>query len=161
MLYTLLLGTNIGDKKANITNCISQLNKTLGKTIKQSSIYESEAWGYKSNNKFYNAAIIIESNILPVNTLKIIKQIEKTFGRTKNNKLVYEDRIIDIDILFCENITIYTNNLQIPHPKLHLRKFTLKPLIEINKNFIHPLLNKSIEELDNECKDSSEVNSVY
>ena len=144
----ILLGSNLGNKEQNLIKAIDLLKKSVGDIVNSSTFYYSESWGFKSDNDFVNQAIEIKTLLNPIDLLKQIKLIEKKIGRknkSKNN--IYSDRIIDIDILFYNDLIIDTKDLIIPHPLLHKRLFTLKPLSEIIENFIHPIFNKSIREL--------------
>jgi len=152
----LSLGSNTGDRLANIEKAITLINRHIGIINSKSSLYETEPCGYKSENNFLNMVLEVETNLLPNTILSKCKEIEKTNGR-KNISNTYTDRSIDIDILFYENEIIDSPTLKIPHPLLHQRKFNLIPLNDIIPDFIHPVLNKSISELLNLCEDKSLV----
>lgn len=144
----LSLGTNIGDREKNITEAIEKLSLRFGNPTALSDIIESEAWGYESDNRYLNCAIMFSVALPPTAILDITEQIERELGRTqKSIGGVYCDRPIDIDILFYGNECINSSRLTIPHPLLHQRMFVLEPLAQIVPHFIHPLLNKSVEEL--------------
>lgn len=127
---------------------------------KQSSIYTSDSWGYKSENKYLNMVVKVKTDLSAGKLLKLCLSIEKKIGRIRSCKTGYQDRIIDIDILFFNNEKIATKELIIPHPMLHLRLFTLIPFQEIDSEFIHPTFNKSIEELIKECPDTNKPNKL-
>ena len=148
----LLLGGNIDDRFYYLENAISLLNKKVGKTIALSHIVESEPWGFSHENKFINQVVYISTKLNPENLLLVTKEIEISLGRVRNSN-GYEARTIDIDILFYDKLIYESDNLVIPHPRLHLRNFTLFPLKEIAIDFYHPVLNKTIGELYNECVD--------
>jgi len=144
----ILLGSNLGNKEQNLKKTIDLINNNIGEIINFSNIYYSKPWGFNSNNEFVNQAIKINTQLSPVDLLKHTQFIEKEIGReNKPNKNIYTDRIIDIDILFYNDIIHETSDLIIPHPLLHKRLFTLKPLNEIAGNFIHPIFKKSISKL--------------
>jgi len=160
MLCTLLLGTNLGNKRNNLSVCIKYIEEKVGKIIQQSSVYETEPWGFKSKELFYNMAIEVETKLNPQELLKTIKEFEIEMGRKHTSNYCYENRIIDLDILFYNNKVINLSELTIPHPKLHLRKFTLVPLIELLQNIEHPVFKKNITTLLNDYNDTSTVANI-
>ncbi len=149
----LLLGGNIGETSVLINNATELIELLCGRILKRSSLYQSESWGFKSENPFLNQVILIETTLEPEELLKTILSIEQKMGRERNATGAYQSRLIDIDILFYENIIINTETLKIPHPLLHKRRFTLMPLNEIAKDYIHPVLLKSINQLLTDCDD--------
>ena len=120
----------------------------------KSSIYETKSWGFNSNN-FYNICILLESTLTPELILNKILTIEKDMGRLKTTDQ-YSDRCIDIDILFFDNMIVNSKSLEIPHPRIQLRKFVLTPMLELTPDLIHPILNKSIRQLELECDDKDQ-----
>jgi 2-amino-4-hydroxy-6-hydroxymethyldihydropteridine diphosphokinase len=152
----LLLGGNTGDREYYLKEAIKQIELLIGHVIKQSSIYETEPWGFESPNSFLNQALCVETNLAPNDIITKIQHIEQLLHRQRTVG-GYESRTIDIDILFYGNSFINEENLVVPHPRLHERKFTLIPLDEINPKLIHPVFNKSIQQLLEECSDKSEV----
>ena len=142
------LGTNIGNKKENLTRAIEALSLALGNYTALSTFVETEPWGFDSDNTFLNCVVAFDTTISPTELLDTTEEIERRLGRTtKSTGGVYHDRIIDIDILLYGNETIETLRLTIPHPLMHRRDFVLKPLAEIAPHVIHPTTGKSIEEL--------------
>jgi 2-amino-4-hydroxy-6-hydroxymethyldihydropteridine diphosphokinase len=150
----LLLGGNMGDRIGIIAKAIMLIDVLCGKVVKMSSLFESEAWGFDNKNMFINQVIIIETEISAQDLLKDLLKIESQLGRIRNGTANYRSRIIDIDILFFNDEIINDQALKIPHPLLQERKFTLLPLNEIATDLYHPIFNKTIKELLNECKDS-------
>ena len=118
----------------------------IGIIKKQSGVYESESWGFEADCHFLNQVILVRSQLSPENLLKCILNIEKYLGRQRN-EAGYTSRTIDIDILYYGSRIIKKDHLTVPHPRLHERKFTLAPLVEIAANLIHPVLKKSNKEL--------------
>ena len=144
----ILLGSNLGNKEQNLINAKNLLNKYVGDVISSSTFFYSEPWGFESKHNFVNQAIKITTKLQPINLLKQTQFIEKKIGRkNKTNNADYSDRVIDIDILFYNDLIYDAHNLKIPHPLLHKRLFTLKPLNEIASEFVHPVLNLKISEL--------------
>ena len=147
----LSIGSNKGNRSVLINKAIDEIEKKVGKIISRSSIYQSKSWGFDSND-FYNLCLLIDTDILPKSLLINLKKIEKSIGREDVDGS-YSDRFIDIDILFYDNITTDSEDLKIPHPKIEIRKFVLVPMLEIADDYVHPILNKTIKELDNDCSD--------
>lgn len=142
------LGTNLGNKEANLRTAIYKLQERIGKQISLSSFYETAPWGFESDHSFLNAAIGLETNLSPIEILHITQEIEKELGRTKKSvNGSYSDRLIDIDILLYDTLVLQTPELTIPHPLMTERDFVMKPLIEIAGNVIHPTLQKTLSEL--------------
>ena len=159
MIAHLSIGTNLGNKKQNLTNAVNLLNELCGIITKQSAIYETKAWGFESKNSFYNIVIKIKTNFSAHKLLDNLFIIENKIGRIRNGS-GYSDRLIDIDILFYENETINSDKLQIPHPLLQARNFVLYPMAEICPDFTHQKFNKSILELKNNSTDNSAIEII-
>lgn len=142
------LGTNLGDKEANLRTAIYKLQERIGKQVSLSSFYETAPWGFESDHSFLNAAIGLETSLSPIEILHITQEIEKELGRTKKSvNGSYSDRLIDIDILLYDTLVLQTPELTIPHPLMTERDFVMKPLIEIAGNVIHPIRQKTLSEL--------------
>ena len=142
------LGTNLGNKEANLRTAIYKLQERIGKQVSLSSFYETAPWGFESNHSFLNAAIGLETSLSPIEILHITQEIEKELGRTKKSvNGSYSDRLIDIDILLYDTLVLQTPELTIPHPLMTERDFVMKPLIEIAGNVIHPTREKTLSEL--------------
>lgn len=155
----LLLGGNLGDKKLIFDESCKLLENTLGKIVSKSSVYETEPWGFETEDIFWNQVIVIKCNLDPFKILHFTQHCEIELGRIRNSKQ-YSSRVIDIDILFYGEQIISTENLQIPHPLIAERKFTLVPLCELNPEFNHPVLRKSLSDLLNECTDRMKVTKI-
>jgi 2-amino-4-hydroxy-6-hydroxymethyldihydropteridine diphosphokinase len=158
-LIFLLLGTNLGNKKANLKLSKDKILQKEIKILNESSVYETEPWGFEHPESFYNQAIKIETFISPDELMNILLEIEKELGRIRI-KGGYKARIIDIDILLYDNLILHTDILTLPHAKMHLRRFALEPLCEIAPLQIHPYFNKTIQELLNECIDKKKVTKL-
>lgn len=142
------LGTNLGDKEANLRTAIHKLQERIGKQVSLSSFYETAPWGFESDHSFLNAAIGLETSLSPIEILHITQEIEKELGRTKKSvNGSYSDRLIDIDILLYDTLVLQTPELTIPHPLMTERDFVMNPLIEIAGNVIHPTRQKTLSEL--------------
>jgi 2-amino-4-hydroxy-6-hydroxymethyldihydropteridine diphosphokinase len=156
----LLTGSNLGDSIRHIYSAADSIDNTLGRVLKKSHIYRSESWGYKSSKVFYNQCIELETKFSPQAILEKVLKVEMDMGRVRIGK-GYSDREIDIDILFFGEEIIEDEELYIPHPRMHLRRFALVPMAEIALDFIHPVLKKSISELLTICQDKSLVTIDY
>lgn len=142
------LGTNLGDKEANLRTAIYKLQERIGKQVSLSSFYETAPWGFESDHSFLNAAIGLETKLPPIEVLHITQEIERELGRTRKSvDGNYSDRLIDIDILLYDGLVLHTPELTIPHPLMTERDFVMKPLIEIAGNVIHPTRQKTLSEL--------------
>lgn len=154
----LLLGSNRGNKALLLEKAVERLNSISLKPVISSSLFESEPWGFNAKEWFLNMAVLIETDLSPEVLLSQILNIEKELGRVRGVlKEGYESREIDIDILLYDNLVLDSEILSIPHPRMHLRKFVLEPLMEIAPNIVHPLFDKTIKELYKICPDKSIV----
>lgn len=155
----LLLGSNLGNRKLFLDKAIELIKSEIGFVLKVSSVYETEPWGFDSNKLFLNQALIIETSFQPLTLLKKLQKIEKKLGR-KIKSQTYQNRTIDIDILFYDEMHLESKKLKIPHPQLHLRCFTMIPLIEIAGDYIHPVLGQRLDMLTANSFDNKSV-KVY
>lgn len=151
----LLLGSNLGDRLANLRQAIGLIENQLGVVLVKSKIYETRAWGKKDQPDFLNQAIQLRLLTTANELLLKIQSIETRMGRTRSQP--WEARTMDIDIIYFGNEIINTPNLIVPHARMAERKFVLAPLAEISPGFIHPQLLKSNAVLLEECKDNLEV----
>ncbi len=152
-LVYLSLGSNIHPRDFFLSEATRLLNETIGKIIKKSSIYETESWGFSSGIPFLNSIVILKTLLNPLDVLINTQKIEKTLGRTNKGK-PYSSRKIDVDILYIDDEIIELENLTVPHPLMHKRRFVLMPLVEIIPNKIHPVLNKTSKEMLKNCPDN-------
>lgn len=130
----LSLGANIGNRKRTIREAIEKIEEVVGVVVRQSTLYETKPWGFESPNDFINACICVETGLLPHQLLLTTQNIEKELGRIgKSVNQEYHDRVIDIDILLYDDLSIDEPDLKIPHPLMNERDFVMKPLQEILK----------------------------
>lgn len=126
------MGTNLGDGRRNIADAVRLLGELVGTVVRTSSLYETEPWGFTSDNMFTNAAVCVETSLTPRGVLEATQAIERKMGRTrKSTDGRYHDRIIDIDILLYDDLHMDEPDLKIPHPLMHERDFVMLPLGEI------------------------------
>lgn len=144
------LGSNLGDRKQNLLQAQELLNQTI---IRASSFFDTEPVGFLDQPWFLNVVIEIESGLKPAKLLKRCLDVEKQMGRVRD--IPKGPRVIDIDILFYGNVIVNEPDLIIPHPAIPERKFVLDPMNEIAQDFVHPVLQKSISQLLQECPDQS------
>lgn len=155
----LLLGSNLGNRIDFLNKSIELINSEVGIINKTSSVYESEPWGFSSSQLFLNQVLIVETNYEPDIILSKLQKIEKELGRSLNSK-TYQDRNIDIDILFYNDLILESRDLTIPHPQLHLRDFTMIPLVEIAGDYIHPVFGQRLDMLSTKFQNKNSVKVV-
>ncbi len=154
----LLLGSNQQNPTKQLAKAILLINTQIGQLVRQSSIYETAAWGNIKQPNFLNQIIIVKTNFTPELTLQKILSIEKKMGRVRTIKNA--PRTIDIDILFFNKEIINKEDLIVPHPLLQQRNFVLTPLNELSPNLKHPILQKTIHQLLRICKDKLAVTKI-
>ncbi len=152
----LSLGSNRGDRMANLEKAIKLLGEWAGNITRVSSLYETPPWKMSDETNFMNQVLLIETKLDANELMDIIIQIELIMGRVRTTK-GYEPRIIDVDIIFYNEQIINNDRLTIPHPLIQERRFILHPLNEIAPEFMHPVLKKSIGQLLLECEDKSAI----
>ena len=149
------LGSNSSDRLEMIRRARILINVFMGQILKQSALYSTAPWGEIDQDIFINQVISLETNQSPKQFHKYLLKVEKILSKKKTTK--YGPRNIDIDILLFGNIVVDEEDLEIPHPRMHLRNFVLVPLAEIAPSEIHPVLNRSIKDLEDECLDTCSV----
>ncbi len=154
----LSLGANKDHREKNIEMALKALSSEPLTVIRLSTIYETEPVGTIQQNWFLNCTAEIETELSPEELLKVCKSTEIKMGRKKTVK--WGPRKIDIDVLLYGSSVITSKELTIPHKEMHKRNFVLIPLCELCPEKIHPLLNKSMLELSNECSDKSQVRRI-
>jgi len=157
----ILLGGNVGDKAKIFEHTIKLIGESIGVITKRSSVYETESWGFEAD-LFWNQVIIINTKLNPIEILHLTQSIEVAMGRSKkqakhNKSNHYSDRIIDIDLLFYDQLLLNTPELTIPHSKIGERLFVLVPLNELESEKYHPVLGMTIKELLRICPDRLKV----
>lgn len=151
----LLIGGNMGDRLQNLHQAIDLLAASCGPVLQQSAVYETAAWGKTDQAAFLNQAIVLSTALSPQELITTILSVEEKMGRLRMEK--FGPRVIDIDIMFYDEAIIHEPNLIIPHPELQNRRFALVPMTEIAPRMVHPVLNKTLEQLLLECKDELPV----
>lgn len=144
----LALGSNLGDRQENLRQTIAALSPQLEVRAK-SHVYETPPWGYEDQPKFYNQVVKADTYLQAEPLLKHLKRLEVALGRQAS--FPNGPRLIDIDILFYDQLVLNTPILTLPHPRLHERGFVLLPLLDIDPDLIHPVLKKSVRELAASC----------
>jgi len=148
----LLLGSNLGDRQLFLQKAIQYIENEIAPVVKKSSVYETQSWGRADAPDYLNQVIFVQTNMPAQTILKKILDIELILGRKREEK--WGSRTIDIDILFYGDAVINEAGLQIPHPELHKRRFTLEPLSEIAPHFVHTNYKKPVLALKNELSDN-------
>ena len=149
----LSLGSNLGDKINNLQTTINLIDSKVGDVLLISSVYQTKAKGFVGED-FLNCCVSLRTSMEPKILIKELINIESQNGRLRSNRNIYESRSIDIDILFYEDKIINQHNLTIPHPRMNERNFVIKPLLDIAKSKIHPVLNRTISEIDLDLGDT-------
>jgi len=153
------LGSNLGDRKGYLRAAIDAIGESAGEVVSISGIYESEPWGFSSEERFLNMVISLKTEPDPETLLKKLMKIESKLGRVRNGK-GYSSRTIDIDILLYDDLIIDKPDLKIPHPLIQERRFVLAPLCDIAPDITHPVLKKTFAALLGECGDLSQVTRI-
>lgn len=139
------IGSNIGDRMANICRAVALIRDLSLVPPRVSKVFESEPWGYDSVNMFYNVGVEIETDLSPTLLLPALKSIEKNIDasshRDENGN--YKDRAIDIDLIYMGDFVISIDSIQLPHPRMEKRGFVLTPIAELDPTWHHPVTGKT------------------
>ena len=152
------LGTNLGDKEQNLRDAVQKIEEQVGKVISLSAFYVTAPWGFTSENSFLDAAAWVDTDLSPLAVLQETQAIERELGRTKKSvDGVYSDRLIDIDLLFYEDLVLSVTSptgaeLNLPHPLMTERDFVMLPLAEIAPELVHPVFGKTMKEISSGIK---------
>jgi 2-amino-4-hydroxy-6-hydroxymethyldihydropteridine diphosphokinase len=156
------IGSNLGDRLQSLAEAYRQIGLYAVKVENYSSVYETEPWGFEAEKNFLNQVIEFDTHLEPSELMQVLLQIEAMMGRTGERGLgKFQSRTLDIDILFVGDRIISDDNVKIPHPRLHLRKFVLAPMAEIAPLKVHPVLGISMITLLNNCIDQGKIVKVY
>lgn len=155
----LSLGGNLGDRLSNFTIATQHIKEKIGEVLKESSIYETKAWGDENQPDYLNMVLEVSTELEPEEILNETQKIEHQLGRQRSEK--WGARTMDIDILFIGDKVLDTERLKIPHPLMSKRKFVLLPLMEVAPEFIHPIFKTSIKTLTSNCEDTLEVKKLH
>lgn len=147
------IGSNVGNRVEFINTANTYIINEIGNIKMSSSLYETKAWGNTQQSNFINCVVVVETSLLPLEIIEKLLIIEKNMGRIRSQK--WSERIIDLDILFYNDVQINTPGLIIPHPHIQERNFVLDPINEIWPEFIHPKYLKTINRIKNESIDTS------
>lgn len=147
------LGSNLGDRRASLQTAVDMVQDRVGRVSALSSFYETEPWGFESDNLFMNAAARVETELTAEEALAVTQEIEREMGRmAKSSGGVYSDRPIDIDLLMYGSVQMNTPRLVLPHPLMHERLFVMQPLAEIAPDVVHPVLGITMSEIFSKLK---------
>ena len=151
------IGSNLGDRKANALEAVERVSKLpQTRVVRASSLYESEPLG-DAKTWFVNSVIEIETEFPPDQLLRKLKAIEEAMGRKRVKGKRWGSRIIDLDILLCDQEMVDKRSLKVPHPEMHKRRFVLLPLAELAPQVVHPQLKQTVSALLAHVKDDKRV----
>ncbi len=154
----LLTGSNIGDRQLHLQHALEKIKAVAGSIISTSAIYQTQPWGVMNHEDYLNQAIQIETLLPAIELFEALRAIEISEGRTGSEKNT--PRTLDIDILFYDDLNLETDQLIIPHPRLHQRRFVLEPLCDIAPDFMHTKIKKTVKDLLKDCTDGLQVKKV-
>lgn len=151
----LSMGSNLGERADNCRRAVVALDGVAGDVLAVSPLYRTSPVDFKDQAWFVNGVVKLQSAMAPLRLLRVIKGIEKSFGRT-NGGVRFGPRVLDLDIIFFGDAVINTGDLVIPHPRMHQRGFVLQPLCDINPDILHPVLNQTAKCLLGSLDDDSQ-----
>ena len=160
MLVTLLTGSNATEREAILHRTAEVLAERVGQIVVRSRIYTSSAWGFTSAEPFANQALRINTSLSPIEVLDAVLEVEQAIGRNRAEEEAtkralgerYASRVVDVDVMFCDDEIICESRLRVPHPLLHEREFALEPLCEIMADYRHPVLGQRLKDIYEELK---------
>jgi len=144
----------MGNKRQNLLDALQHIENYAGKITRKSSLYETAPWGVSDQPAFFNQAVLVETHLEPQLLMHELLAVERLLGRKRADTEKWTQRIIDIDILFYNDDSLQTEELTIPHPRLHERNFALRPMLELDPRHKHPVMGLNIEELLKNCSDT-------
>ncbi len=154
----LILGSNLGDRRAYLRAAQNRIAREAGTVLRESPVYETAPWGVSDQQQDYlNQVLEIRTALSPRELLTALHTIERKLGRKQEEKGRGKARTIDIDILAYDDWVMSESDLQIPHPRLHLRRFVLRPLLDLAPQWKHPVFGQTVEEMLQNCEDDTEV----
>jgi len=161
MQYLVLAGGNIGNTIQYISRAFASLEQRFGSKTAQSAFYSSEPWGFRSEQHFINAALLLESDLDPESMLRSLLLLEQEAGRVRDSEAIgYSARTLDLDLLFAGNLVYSSRDLELPHPRMHIRRFALMPAAELMPGYIHPVLKQTLQQLLDTCTDEGRVEKM-
>jgi 2-amino-4-hydroxy-6-hydroxymethyldihydropteridine diphosphokinase len=150
VLAAIALGSNLksgfGDREANLREAVRRIGG-LGEVRAVSSFYDTDPVGYLEQPRFLNGAMLLETKLEPVALLRGLLAVERAMGRERVGAIAKGPRVIDLDLLLYGNVVMATEELTLPHPEMQVRRFVLEPLVEIAREWVHPVLGKTVGEL--------------
>lgn len=155
----LSLGGNQGDVCHHIDSAIQKINNKVGHVVSVSSYYETEPWGFEAETNFVNCVLKVSTSLSAKEVLKEVLEIEALLGRRRVGK-GYASRPMDIDLIDFDGMIMEDIDLILPHPRMHQRNFVLMPLKDVAPDWVHPRLNKGMDELIGECVDEGEIKKM-
>lgn len=168
MRVVLLTGSNAPSREAILELAAELLEQSVGPILSRSRIYASQAWGFSSDEPFANQALMLDTELSPLEVLDASLAVEQQVGRNRaqeqEQKQItgerYASRVVDVDVMFCDDEIISTPRLKVPHPLLHEREFALEPLCEIMGHYRHPVLRRSLRDIYQELKEKQSTDNV-
>ena len=167
MRVVLLTGSNAPARESILELTAKLLEQSVGTVVARSRIYSSQAWGFSSDEPFANQALMLDTELQPLEVLDAALAVELQVGRDRAKEQAekqitgerYASRVVDVDVMFCDDEIISTPRLKVPHPLLHEREFALEPLCEIMGHYRHPVLGRSLQDIYRELKEKQSTDN--